>query len=202
MGNKTSSTLKGEVQSELQNNVSNTCVEKASCTLIQSGGKLVVAGTGNVVNASQKCKVDASCVIDSAIDALQRHKTDYESTAAGGIGIGDKTSSEILTGDKRTIKNELKNKCGDPEVKVGQYNQDVVVTGKFNKVDLSQLGDIKTQCFISAILKAAQDLDQKNKGGASGFDPTAIIIVVAIVALVLAIGGGVGYFMFKDKFAL
>jgi hypothetical protein len=67
-----------------------------------------------------------------------------------------------------------------------------------NEINLIQLGDAKTSCKLGILSDMAAKSEGKGTSKSEGLNPTVIIIVLAIVAVL----GGLGYLIMKGKLDL
>ena len=189
MGAQVSSTSQ-KFQSELSNKIDASC-PKTECKNEMDLGVISATGKGSKVSATQRCKAAATCVMQHALDLASQQAFAAEATAKGGLGLAATDSRQ----DVRTkIENQIRQRCEG----TSSTNKLLAKSARARSgaiIELVQEGDATTQCQLGGLSALVQQLEAKSSSTAAGFDPTAIIIVVAIVALI----GGVAFLVFKDK---
>jgi hypothetical protein len=192
---KPKSTVQQETTTSIKNAISNTCVDSASCKNIREGGLIFTKGVGNVVKANQKCDVSTKCVIEAALTAMQTQKTELENMAKAGL-IGAEANTMLKQHTEATTS--LTNKCGTVESTNIMKNVPVITFGKFNTVEIDQIGNAKADCYIKSALDAASSIDNATKGTMEGSTPNPLgflsnfatlggVIAVSTVVVFLAI---------------
>jgi hypothetical protein len=200
--------FKQEVEAKIQSSVQNSCVDKTSCKAVREGGLIYAKGFGNTIKANQQCKVSTKCVIDSVMKTIQEQQIQMENMAKAGLLDFSKTNTDLKTITE--ANSSIKNKCGEASSEMIMKNVPAIAMGAFNKIELDQIGDTKSECYITAAMDTATKLDQASKQAASGFNPiddiakmisdivsspfviiggiVAVIVIIIIIAVVMSGG--------------
>lgn len=182
-----------QFEQKFSNEIEASC-PATSCVNDATAGPIVFGGKKNNVNITQSCSVSSACSIDASTTSAAEIIAKQSAESKAGLGIAAAASLQDV---KQDIANKIKAACGTT-AGINKFKQGAITFTKDsegNQYNLIQKGDIKSQCALGLVSNLVAKLDGDNKAAASGFDPTTIMIVLAIVAVI----GGLGYFMLRSK---
>ena len=157
-----------------------------SCENVDEGSTIVFKPGSRVnnLNLSQKCKVEADCVLDAAIQTASDAIAGADAKAKQGlfgVALGD-TNVDIET----KIKQHLEASCPAMSSENIRRNQLLIFSKDSNvsNIDLSQIGDIGMKCRLNIMAGAVAKARGQAKTAALGFDPTGSIGLIVIILVV------------------
>ena len=190
------STSKQKYEQNLENSIEASC-PKTECSNLLETGDIEIGGAGNTLNVKQECTATSNCVMEHALKTAAETIARSETGAKAGLGFAVSASTQDV---RQNLKNKIAQNCGS----TAALNKAKLKSIKFlrsstgNTFNFSQKGDAASQCQLSAIGDLVGKLDGQSKTDSAGYDPSLILIVFAIVAVI-----GIGaYLVLRNKLAL